>query len=211
MARVAIIGGGGFAKEVIEVARMNGHEIVGIFARENSLERYPHLGYLDEMLTLRDRYDAVHIAVGAVNRQGMHNRREILEFLRRHDIPMISLVSPKADLGEGVSVGEGVYIGHRVLISCDAQIADAVLINQGAVIGHDCRIEENVSIAPLVFLGGNVRMGRDTMIGARATVRQGLRIDPECLIGMGSLVIKNLKAGCTTLQMPSKIYGPADG
>lgn len=211
MARVAIIGGGGFAKEVIEVAQMLGHEIVGIFARENSLSGYPHLGYLNEMLTMREQMDGVHIAVGAVNRKGMENRRKILELLREHDIPMISLVSPKADLGEGVTIGEGVYIGHRALISCDARIADAVLINQGAVIGHDCRIEENVSIAPLVFLGGEVVVESDTMIGARATLRQGLRVGASCLVGMGSIVIKNLKAGSTTLQMPSKIYGASDG
>ncbi len=211
MARVAIIGGGGFAKEVIEVGRMCGHEIVGIFARENSLSDYPHLGYLDEMLTMRKRFDAVHIAVGAVNRKGMQNRREILEFLREHGIPMISLISPKADLGNGVRFGEGVYIGHRALISCDTRIADAVLINQGAVIGHDCWIEENVSIAPLVFLGGQVVIESDTMIGARATLRQGLRIGTSSLVGMGSIVIKNLKPGSTTLQLPSKIYGPNDG
>ena len=210
MARIALIGGGGFAKEVIEVARMCGHEVVGIFARENSLGQYPHLGYLDEMLTMRDRYDAVHIAVGAVNREGMRNRRAILEFIREHSIPMLSLISPKADLAESVRMGEGVYIGHRVLVSCDTRIGDAVLINQGAVIGHDCRIEENVSIAPLVFLGGNVTVGSDTMIGARATLRQGVSVGASCLVGMGSIVIKNLKAGSTTLQMPSKIYGSND-
>jgi sugar O-acyltransferase (sialic acid O-acetyltransferase NeuD family) len=207
MARIGIVGGGGFAKEVIEVARLCGHEIAGIFALENSLDEFPHLGYLDEMLQKREAYDALHLAIGAVNRQSVENRRKLLDFIRQHGLPMISLVSPKADIGEGVQIGEGVYIAHRALISCNATLLDAVLVNHGAVIGHDCLVEENVSLAPLVFLGGNVHVERDCMLGARSTIRQGLKIGERSLVGMGSLVIKNLKPESTTLQMPSKIYG----
>ena len=212
MARVAIVGGGGFAKEVIEVARMLGHEAVGVFALENSLPDLPHLGYLEEMRTRRDDYDALCLAVGAVNARGIADRRRIIGYIRAHALPTLSLVSPLATVAPSVTIGEGVFIGHEVLISCDARIGDFVLINQRAVIGHDARIDENVSVAPLVFLGGNVRVEADTMLGVRATVRQGLRIGQECVVGMGSLVIKNLKPRSTTLQMPSKIYRePADG
>ena len=206
MAKIAIIGGGGFAKEVIEVAKMQGHNIVGIFALENSLREYPYLGYLEEAVTKQDEYDYLHIAIGAVNAKGMQNRRKILEFIKENNLPLISLISPKADIGEGVKIGDGVYIGHRVIVSCDSVISDGVLINQGAVIGHDCKIAENVSIAPLVFLGGNVAVEKDVMIGVRATIRQGVRIGHNSLIGMGSIVIKNILPNSTTLQMPSKIY-----
>ncbi len=212
MARVAIVGGGGFAKEVIEVARMLGHEVVGVFTLENSLPDLPHLGYLDEMLSRRADYDALCLAVGAVNARGIANRRRIIEHIKAHDLPTLSLVSPLATVASDVAVGQGVFIGHEVLISCDTRIGDFVLINQRAVIGHDVNIGENVSIAPLVFLGGNVTIASDTMLGVRATVRQGICIGRECVVGMGSLVIKNLKPRSTTLQMPSKIYRePADG
>jgi len=206
MARVAIVGGGGFAKEVIEVAEMLGHEVVGIFARENTLSSYSHLGYLEEMREKRASYDAVHIAIGAVNARGIENRRTILDFIRKHDIPALSLVSPLATLSGGVLVGEGVYVGHEALISCDTELGEHVVVNQRAVIGHDCVIEENVSLAPLVFLGGNVRVKRDTMIGVRSTVRQGVSIGRNCVIGMGSIIVKNIRDDSLTLQMPSKIY-----
>jgi len=205
MARVAIIGGGGFAKEVIEVAIMQGHTISGIFALENSLE-YPHLGYFEEMLSRRDEYDYLHIAIGAVNRNGMQNRAKILDFIYKHSLPMISLISPKADIADDVVIGNGVYIGHRVIISCSTVIDDAVLINHSAVIGHDCKIAKNVSIAPLVFLGGGVEIESGVMVGVRSTIRQGLKIGQDSVIGMCSIIIKNVKPSSTTLQMPSKIY-----
>ncbi len=206
MARVAIIGGGGLAKEIIEVAKMQGHKIVGVFAIENTLFEYPHLGYLDEMITKKDEYDYLHIAIGAVNAKGIENRRAILEFIKKNNLPLISLISPKADISEGVEIGEGVYIAHRVIISCDSSIGDSVLINQGAIIGHDCKISENVSIAPLVFLGGGVEIEKDVMIGVRSTIRQGVRVGHNSIIGMGSIIIKNILPNSTTLQMPSKIY-----
>ena len=205
MAKIAIVGGGGFAAEVIEVALMLGHEIVGIYATRNSLKEYEHLGYLDEMKSSMKSFDAVHIAIGAVNREGIANRRGVIDFLKRHGIPSISLVSPKNCISESVEIGEGVYIGHEVLISCNSRIDDFVLINQRATIGHDCRVEENVSIAPLVFLGGNVSVGRDSMIGVGAIARQGISIGENSIVGMGSLLIRSIKAGSTTLQLPSRV------
>jgi len=206
MAKVAIVGGGGFAKEVIEVARMLGHEVVGIFAIKNSLKEHKHLGYLEEMVNLRGHYDALHIAIGAVNAKGIANRRHVIEHIRKHSLSVVSLISPKTTIAPTVRIGKGVYIGHDTLISCDTVINDFVLINQRAVIGHDCVVEENVSIAPLVFLGGDVRVEKDSMLGVRTTIRQGLNIGKGSVVGMGSIVIKNLRPYSTTLQMPSKIY-----
>ncbi len=206
MARVAIIGGGGFAKEVIEIAELLGHKIVGIFALENSLKEYKYLGYKDEILSKRDSYDAIHIAIGAVNQQGIEIRNELIDFLQQHNIPSISLISPKATIAKSVTIKEGTFIAHEVLISCDTQIGNYVIINQRAVIGHDCKIEDRVSIAPLVFLGGGVIVEKESMIGVRATIRQGIKIAHNSTIGMGSLVIKSTKPYTLTLQMPSKTH-----
>lgn len=203
---IAIIGGGGFAKEVIEVALMLGYDIYGIFAKESSLKEYDYCGYLDELLQQRDNFDGVIIAIGAVNRVGMSNRKNIIEFLKKHQIEQISLISPLATISESVTVGKGVYIAHNVLISCDVIIKDSVLINHLAVIGHDCLIQENVSIAPQVFLGGNVQIKSDVMIGAASTLIQGITVEQNSIISMRANVIKNVKADSSVIAMPSKIY-----
>ncbi len=51
--KLAIIGGGGHAKEVIEVAELNGYEIVGIIAQESSISKYPYWGYIDELKKIK--------------------------------------------------------------------------------------------------------------------------------------------------------------
>jgi sugar O-acyltransferase (sialic acid O-acetyltransferase NeuD family) len=204
--KIAIIGGGGFAKEIIEVAEMNGYEIYGIFAKESSLDDYRYCGYLDELKEAKDNFDGVHIAIGAVNKKGIDSRRVIIEFLKEHNIKQISLISPLATLAKDVKVGNGVYIGHKVLISVGTVIGDSVLFNHSSIVGHDCNIEDNVSIAPLVFLGGGVIIEKDVMIGVRSTIRQGIKIGKDSIIGMCSVIIKNIKANSLTLPTPTKIY-----
>lgn len=204
--KIAIIGGGGFAKEVIEVALLNGYEIYGVFSKENSLEEYKYFGYLNELNELKDKFDGVHIAIGAVNKEGIKNRRVIIEFLKENGIKQISLISPLAILSKDVKIGDGVYIGHKALLSIGVSIGDNVLLNQACVIGHDCKIEDNTSIAPLVFLGGNVIVENDVMVGVRSTIRQGVKIGQNSIIGMCSTIIKNIKADSLTLPTPSKSY-----
>ena len=204
--KIAIIGGGGFAKEVIEVATMNGYEIYAIFAKESSLGKYKYGGYLDELIGLKDEFDGVHIAIGAVDSEGIKNRAIIIKILKENGIKQISLISPFATVSRDVEIGDGVYIGHNVLISVGTIIEGSVLFNHSCVIGHDCKIRENVSIAPLVFLGGGVEIERDVMIGVRTTLKQGIKIGEKSIIGMCSIVIKNIKSNSLVLTLPSKIY-----
>ncbi|NPA73310.1 MAG: hypothetical protein GXO12_01220 [Epsilonproteobacteria bacterium] len=205
MSKIAIIGGGGFAKEIIEVIEMNGDDVYGVFAEQNSLD-YPYFGYLNELREHKDNFDGIIVAVGAVNKEGIENRKKIIEFIRLNNIPFVSVISPLATISKSVIIGNGVYVGHNVLISCDVKIEDNVLINHNAVIGHDVKIGQNVSIAPQVFLGGGVVVESCVMIGVGATVRQGLKIGVNSIIGMRSIVVKNIKPNSLTLQAPSKIY-----
>ena len=205
MSKIAIIGGGGFAKEIIEVIQMNGDEVYGIFATKNSLN-YPYHGYLKELNEHKNRFDGVIIAIGAVNKEGVENRKKIIQFIEQNNIPLISVISPFATISKNVKIGKGVYIGHNVLVSVDSEIKDNILINHNAVIGHDVIINENVSIGPQVFLGGGVEIEKDVMIGVGATIRQGLKIGSNSIIGMRSIVMKNIKEDSIILQPPSKIY-----
>ena len=65
MSRIALIGGGGFAKEVAEVVELNGHVIVGCVddAAEIKL-RCPHWGPLPNLNSRRADFDAVALGIG---------------------------------------------------------------------------------------------------------------------------------------------------
>ena len=205
MSKIAIVGGGGFAKEIIEVIKMNNDEVYGIFAKTNSLN-YPYFGYLDELNEHKSNFDGVILAVGAVDKNGIENRKNIIEFIEKNSIPLISVISPLAIISEEATIEKGVYISHNVIVSSNAYIKSYVSINHSAIVGHDVKLDLNVSIGPQVFLGGGIVVEKNVMIGAGATLRQGIKISENVIIGMGCIVIKNIKSGSIVLPSVSKIY-----
>ncbi len=204
--KIALIGGGGFAKEIIEVMELLGHSVYGIFAHTNSFMEYHHYGYLDELLIHRGEYDAVHIAFGGVTGEQIANRRAIIDFLDRNGIDAVTLVSPYARIAKNVTLGQGCYIAHDVYISQDAAVGDHVIINNRCDIGHDVVIRENVTISPKVFLGGAVEVGSDTLIGVGSIVKQGVKIGHTSIVSMGSSVIRNIKPYSLVLAPQSTVH-----
>lgn len=192
--RLAIIGGGGFAKEIIEVALLNGFEIAGIFAQQNNLPDYPYLGYLDELLTKREMYDSVHIAFGGINQIGITNRSKVIQFLEEHTIPVSTLISPYARISNDVQISEGAYIAHNALVSCEVKIGPHVIINTASLIGHDVHIGKNTTVSPQAFIGGETVIGKNSLIGAGVLVKQGLNIGENCIVGMGTIVQRSIQS-----------------
>lgn len=204
--KIALIGGGGFAYEVIEVIEMLEYEVYGVFAQANSLKEYTHYGYLEELLEHKDKFDGVHIAFGGITKEQIQNRREIIAFLNQHNIPAISLVSPLARLAKSVEVGQGCYIAHFVYISQEAKLGNHVLINNRSDIGHHSVIADNVTISPKVFLGGSVKVGEDTLLGVGSTIKQGIEIGHSSIIAMGSTLIRRIKPYTLVLAPQSTIH-----
>jgi sugar O-acyltransferase (sialic acid O-acetyltransferase NeuD family) len=198
--KIALIGAGGLAKEYLEVAQLCGHEIVATFSSSGTLNGIPNLGYLDDISANKDKFDAVAIAIGVNNNERIHVRRTILNFLNEHNIKQANLISPYSRIHSSVILGEGVYINHNVIISCDVQIGNGVIINTSALIGHDCRIGDNVSVGPNVFIGGGAVIGDDILLGVASVIRDGIEIGSNCVVGMGSVVVKSMKEN--QLMMP---------
>jgi sugar O-acyltransferase (sialic acid O-acetyltransferase NeuD family) len=192
MKKIAIIGGGGLAKEFIELSKMCGYSLYGIFARENRLADIPYRGYLEELEMLKNEFDGVALAVGGVNSEGINNRKTLIRFLSDHSIPSVTLISPQAILSKSVTIGEGCYVHHMAALSCDARIGAHSLINTAAMIGHDVSIGENCTVSPRAFIGGGVTVGANTLIGAGALVKQGITIGEGCIIGMGTIVQRSM-------------------
>lgn len=191
--KIAIIGAGGLAKEYIEIAELNEYEVIGIFTSHGSIDGYQVLGYLNELLQMKREFDGVAVAIGVHNHERIEARQKIIDFLLINGISQINLISPLAKIHPSVKIGVGVYIHHEVMISVDAVIGNNVIINTRATIGHDCVIGNNTSIGPQTFIGGNTQIGNNVMIAACCCIRDSLKIGDNTVIGLGSVVQRNLK------------------
>ena len=73
-----------------------------------------------------------------------------------------------------------------------------------AVLTHDNVLDDYVTLAAAVALGGGVQVGEGTYLGTHATVREGLRVGAEAMLGTGSALVTDLPAAETWSGVPAK-------
>lgn len=201
--KIGLIGGGGFAKEVAEIAELKGFEVAGYFADAPGNARWPYLGKLEDAESFSKK---MHFAfcIGAVNGIGLKKRGEIIFNLKKQNLVFETLVSPKAIISDGVRLGLGVIIAHGVVVSVDALIGDFSVLNTGAVVGHDAKVGFNSILAPLSFLGGNVEIDSDVLVGPHSSVLEGRVVLRGSVIGSGAVVHRNVKPASVVFPVSTK-------
>lgn len=107
----------------------------------------------------------------------------------------------------GVRIGKWVSIGSNVTIAKgsidDTIIDDYVKIDNLVHIAHNCSIGRNTIIIPGAFIYGSVQIGQNCWISS-SIIRDQVTIGDNVLVGMGSVVTKNIESGVTVIGSPAK-------
>ena len=74
----------------------------------------------------------------------------------------------------------------------ETAIGDGNFLMSGCHVSHDCKIGNQVTLAQKVILAGYSVIQDNTNVGSGAIIRQRLVIGQYSMVGMGSLVTKNL-------------------
>lgn len=206
--RVAIVGCGGFGREVhaiLQAVHMAGDEIefVGFFddhPDELNLERVAALdarvaGTVADLARLPEDVEAV-IGIGS------GTARETLA-ARLAGRRFATLVHPEATLGTAIRVGAGVVIAPGSRLSTNIDVGDHVHIDQGCTVGHDTVLGEFSRLNPSACVSGSVRIGAGALIGANATVLQGLTVGSRAVVGAGAVVVRDVPADATVKGVPA--------
>jgi acetyltransferase EpsM len=205
MTKIALIGGGGFAKEVCEIANLMGHQVVGYVGSAAGVIDYPYWGDIDQLADRRTEFDAICVAFGAIDRKSLAIRAGIITWLSLQGFKSIPLISPYAVHSSGATVADGAFVAHGAVLSVDARIGAFSILNTNAVIGHDANIGHNAIIAPGAFIGGNAVIGENSLIGPGAIVLEGRAVGSEVIVGLGGTVVRNVKNGSTVMPMRSRV------
>lgn len=209
MKELYIFGAGGFGREVAWlVERINEKEsewnLKGFLDDNMDIHGkqeggYPILGGCDYLSTLEKEVWIV-CAVGAVAA-----RKKIINKLNfNKNIRYATVVDPSVISSKGVRVGEGSIICAGTILTVDIIIGKHVIINLDCTIGHDDVIEDYVTINPSVNLSGNVHIGECTELGTGMQVIQGRNIVSSCIIGAGSVVVKDIEENGTYVGIPAR-------
>jgi UDP-3-O-[3-hydroxymyristoyl] glucosamine N-acyltransferase len=109
----------------------------------------------------------------------------------------------------GIIIGDNVYIGSNSTIdraTIDVTIIeDNVKIDNLVHIAHNCVVGRNTLMTGCSTISGGVKVGENCWIAPNSTVYQQLKIGAGSRVGIGAVVIRNVKPGKTVFGNPSDV------
>ena len=202
---IVVMGTGGHASVVIDLARCAGLDVLGCFGPQPPDFSTSYCRYLgnDSVLDTLDRHNiAVAIGAGSIALPAL--RRRLFEAVLERGFIMPALTHPRAVVAGSANIASAVQILAGAVIQPFATLGHNVLINTAAVIEHHARIEDHVHVSSGAVVCGTVTVGAASHIGANATVRQSLAIGAGTIIGAGAVVVANVAANQVLKGNPAR-------
>ena len=198
MNKLIIIGAGGHAKVVLDIAVKNGYKDIS-FIDDNKKDclGYKVLGGLDALNCLNKEKTDFVIAIG-----NNEVRKKIADAQK---LNYVSLVHPSATIGLDVTIDVGTVVMAGAVVNPSAKIGKHAIINTGAIVEHDNIIEDFVHISPNATLGGTVTVKNSTHVGIGATVKNNISITNNVVIGAGAVVVKDIVESGVYVGVPAKL------
>lgn len=199
MKKITIIGASGHGKVIADIARLNGYDDIN-FIDDNtelvSCGNYKVIGTTDCISKLDGDF-----IVGIGNPTV---RKMFMETLSDKGKMLVTLIHPRAVIGEDVTIGTGAVIMANAVVNPGTNIGNGVIINTCSSVDHDCNISDYVHIAVGAHVCGTVSVGDSTWIGAGSTIKNNIKICDNCVIGAGAVVITDLSESATYIGIPAK-------
>ena len=195
-----IIGCGGHARSVADIAIRNERDIRIVFFDDNAKNNEIILGGLD-VRTMSELGMGVNgkciVAVGDnTKRENYFNRYNELEF--------ISIVSNNAHIGYLSTIERGCFVGEMAHIGPETIIYENCIINNGAIIEHECIIGKSSHVSVGAKICGRTIIGQRNMIGAGAVVIDKVSTCDDVVIGAGAVVASDIVESGTYVGVPAK-------
>lgn len=203
--KILIAGTGGFSKEVLCLITDLGKydEVLGFIEPDwiYDTKKFPNTILGKPVLPYREVNPNSHVVSIAI---GDSNIREKVTTQLPNEIEYITLIHPSALISKWVEIGEGAIICAGTVITCDIKIGKHVQLNLNTTIGHDCIIGDYFTTAPNVNISGNCNIDAHVYFGTASSIKQGVSIVPNVIIGMGAIVTKNINENGVYIGNPAK-------
>lgn len=129
----------------------------------------------------------------------------VFKKLKDSDCAVTNLFHPEAIIDPTSIYGEGNMIGRMAGIPPYGVFGNNIKVNGFTAIGHNVQLGDNVVVSAFAFIGGDTKVGRNTYIAPHACLRNGITIGQNVVIGMGSVVTKDIPDNAVVYGNPAKI------
>lgn len=206
MKNLVIIGAGGFAREVFDMANYC-YGTDADFRIKGFLSDNPtnieELGYPPVLNTVSDYIpiegDVFFCAIG-----NLYHRKKTVEIILSKGGQFINLIHPTAIISPSVKLGIGVVIKSFCVLASDVIVEDFTFLQSSVIMGHDVKVGRFCQVNSFSFFAGYVRVHDMVSVNAGAKIIQNIVIEEESVVGVGSIVIRRVKKNTTVFGNPAK-------
>ncbi len=132
-------------------------------------------------------------------------REKLYVTLEKKQLFCTNVIDPSFILSSLSSIDQGVVIHSGTTITTNVHIGKGCFINKHVVIGHDVNVGAYSVISPQCTIGGNVEIGSNCFLGSGANIRNGISIGKQSIVGMGSVVLKNVAPRSVVIGNPARL------
>lgn len=191
--KLVVIGTGGHAAVVVDLARLAGLELVGCVGPEppGFDESFcPYLGADDRLPMFANSETGFAVGVGSVGDPSLRARL----FNEAVDVGLkpVELIHPSAIVADTALFGLGAQVLAGAIVQPFAKVGLNAVFYSGAIVEHHAQIGDHVFVAPGAVICGGVRIGDLSHIGAGATVLQTVAIGARALVRAGSVAQRDV-------------------
>ena len=211
--RIAIIGAGGFAREVAwlvsDINRASPtYEFAGFVVSDLSRlgerdSREQVLGDYEWLAGHQGRtVDAIAIGIGNPSLR-LRVAAELRNLFPNLQWP--ALVHPTVQFErETATLGQGILLCAGVIGTVNLQFHDCCMCNLSCTIGHEAVIGPGSVLNPTVNVSGGVTLGSGVLVGTGAQILQYVTVHDGATVGSGAVVTKDVPSGITVVGVPAQ-------
>jgi len=205
---VVVLGAGGTALYMAEVVERTGCLCAGGFLDDDpkkageTLCGLSVLGRISDWRSLPENYLFVTSLYAA---KGTPRYRSLVDELDIPDSRWATVVDPTAVVSTTATIGPGTFIGPGCIVEPLVRLGRRCALLGNVYVAHHTRLGDYVVCANSASLAGGVSVGDATYIGANATLREYVTIGNNAVIGMGSVVVKDVADCVTVVGNPARV------
>lgn len=138
-----------------------------------------------------------------------------------------NFISKSAKIGKNVKIWHFSYVGDNSIIEDNVTIGAQVHVDYDVKVGENTKIEGHAYIPPLSRIGKNVFIGPgvvltndpypmceklegvtiedNVIIGARAVIKAGIKVEENSVVSMGAVVTRDVPKNSVVIGNPATI------
>jgi sugar O-acyltransferase (sialic acid O-acetyltransferase NeuD family) len=169
-----------------------------------TLHDLPVLGRFADARGLVERHPAARLTTWIGGVDSYHRRPQVIDAVGLPLERYQTLVHPTAYVSPRARVGRGVLIYQHCTINNSAVIEDHAVILPQSVLSHDCVLREYAVVTSSVTVGSSAHIGRCSYLGTRCCMLPGVRIGEGSLVGIGSVVLRDVDPYTVVVGTPAR-------